>query len=155
MLRISKLADYGTVVMVYLARNSHDLSSARDISEHTHLKLPTVSKLLKKLTASGLLVSVRGVSGGYKLQRSAAAISVMDIIYALDEQRGLTECSAGAGECALESLCPVRGNWQILSKAIDAALAFVSLEILAKPVIPALTVEQVRQIASGVRHEQK
>jgi len=155
MLRISKLADYGTVVMVYLARNVNNLSSARDIAEHTHLQLPTVSKLLKKLTASGLLLSVRGMSGGYRLQRQASAISILDIIYALDRQRGLTECSGEHSECALQSVCQVRGNWQIVSKAIDSALSDVSLETLAKPVISKAEAEQIRQAASGVRHEQE
>ena len=79
MLRINKLADYGTVVMVYLARRDEQLLNARDIAHHTRLSVPTVSKLLKRLTAAGLLNSVRGVAGGYRLQRSAALISVAEI----------------------------------------------------------------------------
>ena len=70
MLRISKLADYGTVVMVYLAKHAQELCNARDIALHTHLAVPTVSKILKRLTGAGLLTSVRGVAGGYRLQRS-------------------------------------------------------------------------------------
>lgn len=62
MLRISKLADYGTVVMVYLAKHPQDLCNARDIAVHTHLSVPTVSKILKRLAGAGLLASVRGVS---------------------------------------------------------------------------------------------
>lgn len=152
MLRISKLTDYGTVVMVCLAKRAPALSSARDISEATHLAIPTVSKLLKRLTAAGLLTSVRGASGGYRLQRGAAEITVAQIIYALDEQRGLTECSQNHDTCALHRVCHVQSNWRAISSAIESALESVSLEALAMPAIPAASLLRVKQLAIGVRH---
>lgn len=152
MLRISKLADYGTVVMVYLAKRSQTLCNARDIALHTHLSVPTVSKLLKRLTTAGLLSSVRGVSGGYRLQRGAAEISVAQIIYALEEQYGLTECSLQPNECSLQGVCHIQGNWRLISQAIETALASVSLEVLAKPSLQAVDIDRVRQLASGVSH---
>ena len=150
MLRISKLADYGTVVMVYLAKRPQQLCNARDIALHTHLTVPTVSKLLKRLTAAGLLTSARGVAGGYRLQRSAAEISVAQIVYALDEYRGLTECSLKPNECSLRGVCHVQGNWQLISQSIEAALDSVSLEALAKPTLLAVDLERIKQIATGV-----
>lgn len=150
MLRISKLADYGTVVMVYLAKRAQTLCNARDIALHTHLTVPTVSKLLKRLTAAGLLTSVRGVSGGYRLQRAASEISVAAIIYALEEQRGLTECSLQPNECSLQGVCHIQGNWRLISQAIETALDSVSLEALAKPSLQAVDIDRIRQLASGV-----
>lgn len=155
MLRISKLADYGTVVMVYLAKRAQALCNARDIAIHTHLRVPTVSKLLKRLTAAGLLTSVRGVSGGYRLQRAASEISVAEIIYALEEQRGLTECSLQPNECSLQGVCHVQGNWRLISHAIETALDSVSLEVLAKPSLPTVEIDRIRQLASGVSHGEK
>ncbi|KTC81674.1 SUF system Fe-S cluster assembly regulator [Legionella brunensis] len=152
MLRISKLADYGTVVMVYLAKHSQALCNARDIALHTHLTVPTVSKILKRLTAAKLLTSVRGVAGGYRLQRSASEISVAQIIYALDEQRGLTECSLQPNECSLQGVCHIQGNWRLISQAIETALDSVSLEMLAKPTLQAVEIDRIRQLASGVSH---
>lgn len=150
MLRISKLADYGTVVMVYLARRGQSLCNARDIAKHTHLTVPTVSKLLKRLTAAGLLSSVRGVSGGYRLQRPAGEISVAQIIYALEEQLGLTECSIHPNECSLQSVCHIQGNWRLISQAIETALDSVSLEALTRPALQNGEIERIRQLASGV-----
>ncbi len=150
MLRISKLADYGTVIMVYLAKRSHQLCNARDIALHTHLTVPTVSKLLKRLTAAGLLTSARGVAGGYRLQRTASDISVAEIIYALEEQRGLTECSLQPNECSLQSVCHIQGNWQLISQAIESALTSVSLETLAKPMLQAIDLDRIKQLATGV-----
>lgn len=132
MLRVSKLADYGTVVMVYLARHAQ-LSNAKDIARCTHVSPPTVSKILKQLAQAGLLVSERGPSGGYRLAKAAKLISVAEILYALDEKRGLTECSVHGSQCALESVCGIKGNWKLISHAIGQALQKLSLAELASP----------------------
>lgn len=151
MLRISKLADYGTVVMVYLSRHSQRLCNARDIALHTHIAMPTVSKLLKRLTTAGLLSSVRGVNGGYRLQRDANNISVAQIIYAVDEYRGLTECSAQPNMCSLQGVCHIQGNWRLISQSIESALDSVSLEALARPILLDATRERIKNLATGVR----
>ena len=151
MLRISKLADYGTVVMVYLAQNADKLCNARDIAMHTHLSIPTVSKILKQLTTAKLLVSVRGVAGGYQLQKNAKDISVADILFALDEQRGIIECHNKPHDCSLSKVCSIQTNWRIISQAIEAALTSVTLESLAQPVFSVEHVERVRQLAMGVK----
>jgi FeS assembly SUF system regulator len=138
--------------MVYLAKRAQTLCNARDIALHTHLTVPTVSKLLKRLTAAGLLTSVRGASGGYRLQRPAAQISVAAIISALEEQLGLTECSLQPNPCNLQEVCHIQDNWQLISQAIETALDSVSLEILAKPRLQAIELDRIRQLASGVSH---
>lgn len=133
MLRISKLADYGTVIMAYLAKNFGSLVSARDISQSTKVSLPTVSKLLKNLCQANLLVSVRGANGGYKLARDAKNIMLADIIYALEENRGLTECSDESSACILQSVCSMQKNWNVVSQAIYAALSSINLADLQNP----------------------
>jgi len=151
MLRISKLADYGTVVMVYLAQNPHKLCNARDIAHRTHLAVPTVSKILKHLTASNLLDSVRGVAGGYRLRKHAKDITVVDILHALDAQRGIIECHTQPQDCSLSHVCQIQTNWRIISQAIESALTSVSLESLAQPVLSAEHALRVKQLAMGVK----
>jgi FeS assembly SUF system regulator len=155
MLRVSKLADYGTVVMVFLAGRQDVLSSARDIAARTHVSLPTVSKVLKQLTAAGLLRSARGASGGYCLNKPPASISVAHILYALDESRGLTECSDESSTCALQRVCHVQNNWRLISQAIEAALESVSLEALAAPMIASENLNQMKQVMMGVGHVER
>ncbi len=152
MLRISKLADYGTVVMVYLAKQAKGLCNARDIALHTHISVPMVSKLLKRLTGAGLLSSVRGVSGGYRLQRPAGDISIAQIIYALEEQRGLTECSLQLNECSLQGVCDIQGNWRLISQALEQALESVSLATLAQPSLRENDLDRIKRLASGVNN---
>ena len=134
MLRVSKLTDYATVVMTCLAMTGAEVTSAQQLADAARLELPTVSKLLKQLAHAGLVTSRRGVNGGYCLARPAKAISVADIVTAMEGPIGMTECSAHAGACGHEPHCGVRVNWQRISQAIRSALQGVSLaDMVATP----------------------
>ena len=109
MIRLSKFADYGIVLLTYIADapESHPHSS-RTLAEASHLPLPTVSKILKSLSRAGLLLSHRGKQGGYSLARASDQITVADMIGAIDGPIGMTECSTEASHpCDLEPRCPV------------------------------------------------
>lgn len=127
MLRMSKLTDYGTVVLAQLAANDGRLTTAAEVADATHLAQPTVSKLLKSLVRAGLVVSTRGVQGGYALARPPEAISAAEIIDALEGPVAITECSATAGVCDLSSYCRVGHAWQRINVSIRRALHEVSL----------------------------
>ena len=127
MLRMSKLTDYGTMVLAQLATRDDGLSTASEVAGATHLGQPTVSKLLKHLVHAGLVVSTRGVQGGYALARPAGAISAAEIIDALEGPVAITECSSANGDCDLESFCRVGMAWQRINHSIRRALQDVTL----------------------------
>jgi FeS assembly SUF system regulator len=131
-LRISKLTDYGTVVLVQLAANAGHVCSATDVASATEIALPTVSKLLKSLARAGLVNSTRGASGGYKLARDPADISAADVIDALEGPVSITECSSSDSHCNFEHVCNVGGAWQRINVAIRHALDGVSLVDLTR-----------------------
>lgn len=133
MLRPSKLADYATVIMTGLARDPDKLRNAADLAADTHLAVPTVSKVLKRLAREGLLISIRGAHGGYKLSRAPADITMAQIIAALEGPLGLTDCAAHNGRCGIESLCNVRSNWMRINHAVQRALDGVTLAAMAEP----------------------
>lgn len=132
MLRMSKLTDYGTLVLSQLATEGAEPSSAGVVADHTHISLPTVSKLLKALTRSGLVVSTRGSHGGYALARSAEEITAAEIIDALEGPVAITECSSTDGACDLESFCRVGQAWQRINLSIREALHQVTLADLQR-----------------------
>lgn len=132
MLRISKLTDYGTVLLAHLANNPADVCSAADVASATGIALPTVSKLLKSLAKSGLVTSTRGANGGYELSRSPLEISAADIIDALEGPVSITECSSIDSLCEHEGVCSVGGAWQRVNVAIRRALNDVTLSDLLR-----------------------
>lgn len=132
MLRISKLTDYGTVLLAHLATNREAVCSATDVANATGIAVPTVSKLLKSLGRCGLVTSTRGTNGGYKLARDPRDISAADIIDALEGPVSITECSASDSQCEHEGVCSVGGAWQQVNVAIRRALDDVSLRDLRR-----------------------
>jgi FeS assembly SUF system regulator len=134
MLRISKLTDYGIVLLARFAGAPRDAQlSAREMAEATELPLPVVSKMLKELASAGLLESLRGAKGGYRLVRAPGAITVAEIVKALEGPIALMECNAGPGHCDQEARCTVQEPWHRINRAVHDALARVTLADLARP----------------------
>lgn len=133
MLRISKLTDYATVIMVDLAARGGQCCPSSVVAESTRLEAPTVAKVLKMLARSGLIDSVRGVNGGYRLSQPASAISVAAIIRAMEGPIALTECGLEPGRCSREHECHLKGNWQRIGETVERALETLSLADLSAP----------------------
>jgi FeS assembly SUF system regulator len=145
MIRISKLTDYGLVLMGYVAKGQEALHTARGLSAQSKLPLPTVSKLLKVLLQSGFLVSHRGIKGGYMLAREAQEISVAEIISALEGPIGLTECTTDvSGMCDLEPSCPIKSNQRMISQVVRGALEKLSLADLINPSLQLIAIRDAR-----------
>lgn len=132
MLRISKLTDYGTVVLAHLAANPAVVCSAADVSTATGIAPPTVSKLLKSLARAKLVSSTRGANGGYQLARDPTDVSAADVIDALEGPVSITECSASDSHCNFEHVCSVGNAWKRINLAIRQALEEVSLDDLLR-----------------------
>ncbi len=132
MLRISRLTDYGTVLLAHMAGQSGAVCSAAEVANATGIAVPTVSKLLKSLARAGLVTSTRGANGGYQLARAAHEISAASVIDALEGPVSITECSAIDSHCDFESVCGVGKTWQRINGAIRRALEDINLLDLAR-----------------------
>jgi FeS assembly SUF system regulator len=147
MIRLGKLTDYGLLLMGEIARTPQELHTARDLAAKCNLPLPTVSKVLKTLLQSRLLVSHRGTRGGYSLVREPRSIAITEIISSLEGPLALTECSSDvSGLCDLEPSCPMKDNQRIINQVIHGALAKVMLSDLIRPML----VTAVRDRTSGL-----
>lgn len=139
-MRLSSMADYAVVIMSAAARHcgacaltmpdggKRSLLSAGQLAQETGVPAPTVQKLVSKLTAAGLLRSSRGVGGGLRLARPPAAITIADIVEAVEGPIALTACiDNGKHDCTLEGQCNVRPHWSPVNAAVRGALAQVPL----------------------------
>ena len=126
-MRLSNLADYAVVTMSQAARHcGGGRVSASELSAETGLPAPTVQKLVSKLVAAGLLRSVRGAGGGLQLARPAAAISLADIVEAVEGPIALTACLEGS-ECSVDHDCRVKPHWPLVNETLRSALAGIPL----------------------------
>ncbi|MGY9005539.1 MAG: SUF system Fe-S cluster assembly regulator [Alphaproteobacteria bacterium] len=134
MIKLSRLADYAVVLLTQMGDDPKHVFNALDLSARTALPMPTVSKILATLARNGVLKSVRGAKGGYRLDSTPDRISVADIIAAIDGPIALTQCvDDSAEDCTVETLCPTRAGWHKINDAIHHALDQVSLAELTTP----------------------
>lgn len=139
-MRLSSMADYAVVAMTAAARHGdtavagakRSSMNAALLAEESGLPAPTVQKLVSRLVAAGLLRSTRGAGGGLALARGAEAISLAEIVEAVEGPIALTPCvDKGRADCLLEPGCAVRPHWPIVNEALRGALANVPLSRLA------------------------
>jgi len=128
MLRLTKLTDYGILLMTRMASPDQGLFAATELSETTRIPAPTVSKILQTLLHEGMLESTRGAKGGYRLARPAAEINVRDIITVFEGSIALTECNLDSWSCDQSEVCSTSSNWKRINVAMLQALASISLE---------------------------
>jgi FeS assembly SUF system regulator len=138
MIRISKQADYGILLLGHFAKDAGGSTlSARELAQRAHVAVPMASKVLKLLSRSEILESVRGVNGGYRLKQAPEDITVGEIIVACDGPIAVTDCAPDeppTTDCAQEPWCPVRTSWRRLNFAIRDALDRVTLADMTCPV---------------------
>ena len=132
-MRLSSLADYAIVMMTAAARHGSGARlNATRLAEETRVPLPTAQKLVSRLAAAGLIESTRGTGGGFVLARPAGAISLADIVEAVEGRIALTTCvDTAAHDCALDHHCSVKPHWGVVNEAVRGALAGVSLAQLS------------------------
>jgi len=106
--------------------------SLADISERQGISLSYLEQLFSRLRKEGLVTSVRGPGGGYRLGRCSAQIAIADVISAVNESVDATKCS-GKGNCQDGEQCLTHSLWQGLSQRIEEFLQNITLsELVAK-----------------------
>ena len=127
MLRLTKLTDYGILLMTRMVSSEQERFTAAELAEITRIPSPTVSKILQMLLHEGLLDSTRGAKGGYRLTRPSTEINVRDIINVFEGSIALTECNLDDSSCDQHDVCSTSNNWKRINQAVRQALQGISL----------------------------
>jgi len=132
MLKLTKKADYGLIALRHLAvRSERGSSSAKEIADKYRIPLPLLAKILQKLARNGVLQSLAGTNGGYKLAREPRDISALEVIRAIDGPIILTSCFTSHGECDQSERCTVREPLKRIHEGIIELLATTSIADIA------------------------
>lgn len=135
MLKLSKLTDYGIVILDRLAQVGSVKQSTDALVTSTGLTQATVRKVMKVLVDDGFVIPMRGAKGGYRLARPPRQIRLLDVIEAFEGPMALTECSTDGSHCEMESLCSLSSSWGGLNQLLRDTLAHISIADIRSPAI--------------------
>jgi Rrf2 family protein len=113
MFGLSRKTDYALIALWVIAKHGSDVVCAREIAKDGHLPLPILTNILKALARAGIIVSERGACGGYSLAAPPDAITLFDLITAMEGPLQFVRCALARGKssgsaCGLEGSCPTR-----------------------------------------------
>lgn len=128
----SKQTSYAVRALVFLAQyDSPGAVHATAIAEAENLPAPFLSKLLRELSARGVITGARGPGGGFTLAKSPKDISLYDISLLYDGLTLAQDCLLGCGVCSDETACCIHKHWKQTKSAIEQFLKSTSIADLA------------------------
>jgi len=131
-MQLTRAADYGVRVMIYLAAAANDSRhSLADLATHTNAPESFLSKVLQMLSRAGLISSRRGQSGGFRISTRGHAASLLDVIEAVDGRICLNVCLAPGRSCARKAACPAHPIWADAQRAMKHVLSHAPIAALA------------------------
>ena len=146
-MKLSTKGRYALIALVDLAQESKGgLVSLGEISERQNISLAYLEQLFVKLRRSGVVQSVRGPGGGYRLGRSSETVFIAEIIDAVNESVDSTNCQ-GKGDCQGGEICLTHSLWDQLSHEIHNFLNAISLaDLVARRDVKSIAQRQVEQL---------
>ena len=134
MLRLSKKTDYALLAVGHLAMAAPSgVASVRAISERFDIPVELLAKVLQQLARHGLVAAHKGVHGGYHLARRSTAISVADVVDAVDGPLTLTACSPADARCEQFAACTVRDPlWRVKDQIVSVLRALSVADMIAE-----------------------
>ncbi len=142
MLSLTRKADYALVGLVALARRAPEKASARQLAESCKVPLPMLMNILKELVTGGMVVSTRGMNGGYRLAKDPGEITLRELIQAVEGPINLTICCAGSTgikqhqQCDLSGSCPTEAPIRKINEIFRTFLDRVTLAHLLTDEVP-------------------
>ncbi len=111
-MQITRQADYAVRAVLFLSKIEPDTRAATSqIAQEQQIPPSFLAKIVSQLSVAGLLQTSRGARGGVSLARPAEAISLLDVVEAIDGPILLNECVAGNGACSFGDDCPMQPVW--------------------------------------------
>lgn len=137
---LSRKADYALLILSYLHHKAGG-GNAREIAEKFGLSRPFVANILKELCQKGFVASHRGVKGGYAMARPASTITLAELLESIEDGLRLTICNPDdhdhEGDCAVASVCTVKGPMAEVHRRLVGVLRGVRLDEIFEPGTPA------------------
>ncbi|MCX8102874.1 MAG: Rrf2 family transcriptional regulator [Candidatus Bipolaricaulota bacterium] len=127
-MKVTRKSDYGLRALCTLAQryNQEPVSIGQLSAEHK-IPEPFLEKIMQELREHGLVEATHGRGGGYLLKKRPSAISLREIVHALDGPIALVTCLDPSLKCAIEDGCPTSPVWEIVNQKLEEYLGSLTL----------------------------
>ena len=130
MLKLNKKIEYSLIALRYLQENEDEPVSAKIICQKNHISFDVLSQSLQCLTRDGILNSIKGSKGGYKIDRDLKQISLLNLWESLEGEQTIVECLSGEHHCSLTNSCNMISPMKKLNKQMRNFLDDISISEL-------------------------
>ncbi|WP_095192488.1 Rrf2 family transcriptional regulator [Pseudomonas sp. Irchel 3A7] len=167
MTHISTGVEYGLHCLLYLVNLPKGISnpSVRDLAELQGVPIEYLAKVFNKLRKAGLVNATEGVSGGYRLARPSENITVLDVVRAIDGQKGIFDCKNIRGRCAVfigqssawasQGTCKISSIMYEAQTRLEESLAMHTLAHLTYQVIASEPVEHQDSVMTWLQRRRQ
>lgn len=119
---VTRKTDYAVRCVLYLAQEDDQIANVTEVSRKMHIPKTFLAKIFQKLTKAGLVESIRGMNGGFRLAKKPVDISLLDIMTAIQGPIGINVCAVNSKQCSRSSTCSVHPVWVELRKEVNQRL---------------------------------
>jgi Rrf2 family protein len=119
---ITRETDYAVRTVLYLARDRELTASVGEVAQAMHIPKSFLAKILQRLVRNHILISTRGVKGGFKLARKPSEISLLDIMESIQGPAGINVCAIDSKRCKMSVTCTVHPVWVQIRKDVEKRL---------------------------------
>ncbi len=127
---ITRETDYAVRTVLYLAREGDRIANVTEVAHAMHIPKSFLAKILQRLTKSNILVSSRGVKGGFRLAKKPSEISLLDIMMSIQGKTTINLCVIDSKKCRLSATCSVHPVWVDIRKEVEKRLQKHTIDAL-------------------------
>ena len=127
MLHFNKTTEYAFRIMSFMAQDKDKLYRSDDVYEELQIPFRYLRRIMTRLSREGLLLSIKGKYGGFRIEKELGDITLFDIVQAIGENKKPNECFFGYEKCPLTNKCSMHDNWSEVKQNIDTVLKSTTL----------------------------
>lgn len=128
---ITREADYAVRCILFMAGMKQKQANVKEIAEPMEIPQSFLAKILQKLLKAGIVESIRGAGGGFRLSKRASEINLYDVVVAIDGTMSLNRCVDDPSSCELNPDCVVHPIWVDVSRELEGLIKTKDFESLA------------------------
>ena len=129
---VTRETDYAVRCALYLAKDKDRVANVTEISKAMHIPKTFLAKILQRLVRNGIVESIRGMKGGFRLAKKPEKISLLDIMEAIQGCAVINVCAVDSKLCGMSSKCSVHPIWVEIRREVEQRLKKETIDRLMR-----------------------